>query len=73
MPKLKSGTNVYCDGLRFEYITNAQYAMVRVFNSESTHNLVTAFTVDPDRMHSSMDLEMQAMFWLADNSYKYVT
>lgn len=70
MAKLKHKDNVYCDGVRFEYITNQQYAMVRVFNSEGTHNFITAFTVDPDRMHSIMDLEMQAMFWMMDNRYK---
>lgn len=72
MAKLKHKDNVYCDGVRFEYWSNGQYALVRVFDTEQTHNLITAFTVDPWRMNTKMDLEMQAMFWLADNHYRDV-
>jgi len=62
---LKSGTNVYSNGLRFEYTHRGCVPRVTVYDSERTHNTIATFNTE--LLTSKQELEELVAWWIYDN------
>lgn len=65
MSSLKSGKQIYSDGLRFVYLQRGGMNLVQVFNAEKTQNQIDSYCIDT--LNTDQDFEMEVSFWLHDN------
>lgn len=63
---LKTGTNVYSNGLRFEYTRRGCLPLVTVYDAERTHNRIATFNVE--LLTTMQEFESQVAWWVYENN-----